>query len=113
MGVKVQTIDSVEKLKLELQKQPGLVVLYGGKDCQVCHALKPKLVAAISERFPMMQLRYLDCHQPTALCAQNGVMSLPTVQVYFEGQKSFEAVRTFSVARVLAAIERPYQMLFN
>lgn len=109
----MQVVDSVEKLKLEVQKQPGLVVLYGGKDCQVCHALKPKLVAAISERFPMMQLRYLDCHQPEARCAQNGVMSLPTVQVYFEGQKSFEAVRTFSVATVSAAIERPYQLLFD
>lgn len=109
----MQAVDSVEACQIEVEKHPGLVVLYGGKDCQVCHVLKPKLQAAITEQFPLMQMRYLDCHQPGAFCAQNGVMSLPTVQVYFNGQKSFEAVRTFSVATVLAAIERPYQMLFD
>lgn len=107
------TVDSVDACKIEVQKQPGLVVLYGGKDCHVCHALKPKLEAAIAEQFPLMEMRYLDCHQPGALCAQSGVMSLPTVQVFFNGQKSFEAVRTFSVTSVLSAIERPYKLLFD
>lgn len=109
----MQTIESYEAVQLAVQKHPGLVVLYGGIDCQVCHALKPKLEAAIAEYFPKMELCYLDCHQPEAGCAQGGVMSLPTIQLYFNGQKSFEAVRTFSVSSVLEAIDRPYQLLFD
>ena len=95
------------------QKAPGLVVLYGGAGCQVCQVLKPKLAQALHDHFPKMAQGYIDCEAQPALCAQSGVMSLPVVAVYFDGQKTFEAVRTFSVGEVLSAIERPYGLFFG
>ena len=109
----METLASAAQWSQRVENAPGLVVLYGGAQCQVCQVLKPKLSQALSEHFPNMAQLYVDCEAHTALCAQSGVMSLPVVAVYFDGQKTFEAVRTFSVGEVLAAIERPYRLFFN
>ncbi|KUJ72935.1 thioredoxin family protein [Thiomicrospira sp. WB1] len=109
----MEALKSADQWSQQLENSPGLVVLYGGAHCQVCQVLKPKLSQSLSEHFPKLAQLYVDCEVHTALCAQSGVMSLPVVAVYFEGQKTFEAVRTFSVGEVLAAIERPYGLFFD
>ncbi|MDR9498587.1 MAG: thioredoxin family protein [Hydrogenovibrio sp.] len=109
----MKTLESDEQWQSMMQNAPGLVVLYGGANCQVCQVLKPKLDQALAEHFPKLDRVYVDCEVHTALCAQSGVMSLPVVAVYVGGQKTFEAVRTFSVGEVLSAIERPYSLFFE
>ena len=49
----------------------------------------------------------------TDICAQEGVFTLPTLQVFFTGQRFIEEVRSFSLQKVMQEIERPYQLLFK
>lgn len=95
------------------QTEPGLVVLFGGKNCGVCQSICPQLEAMIATHFPKLKWIYLDCHQAPELCAQQGVFSLPVLQVYFEGQKHFEAVRVFSLKKVQADLTKPYALMFG
>jgi len=106
-------IQASEQLKQCKQEQEALLVLFGGRACNVCHAIKPKIEASVAERYPKMAMVYIDCHKTTDICSQNGVLTLPTVQVYFTGQRFIELVRTFSVPQLMDQIERPYQMLFS
>lgn len=106
----IQTLEQLEALK---QQHDALLVLFGGKNCNVCHAIKPKLIELMQAHYPKMHLAYVDCHVVTEVCAQQGVLSLPTLQVYFGGQRFVEEVRTFSLQKVVQDLARPYAMMFD
>lgn len=106
----IETLTELEDLKLS---EEALLILFGGKECNVCHAIKPKLIELVTEQFPKMKMVYVDCHVVTDICSQNGVFTLPTLQVFFTGQRFIEEVRSFSVQKVVADMVRPYSMVFD
>jgi len=106
----IQTLEQLESLK---KSEQALLVLFGGRDCNVCHAIKPKLIELISDSYPKMKMVYVDCHVVIEVCSQNGVLSLPTLQVFFSGERFIQQVRTFSLAKVVNEIARPYSMAFE
>ncbi|MDX1795560.1 MAG: thioredoxin family protein [Hydrogenovibrio sp.] len=109
----MQTIDSIEMLDQLKQTEDALLVLFGGKECNVCHAIKPKLTEMVAQTYPKIKMVYIDCHVTTELCSQNSIFSLPVLQVFFTGQKFIEEVRSFSLQKVMDEIERPYRMVFE
>ncbi|MHA7881277.1 MAG: thioredoxin family protein [Saccharospirillum sp.] len=110
----MDTVTTPEALNHCLQGKPAVLVLYGGAQCGVCQAIKPQLEKALAERYPKMTLLYLDCQgEAESVCAQQRIFSLPVVQLWFNGQKFDEWVRTFSIGQVLSAIERPYGLIFD
>ena len=106
-------IESLEALEALKQSEDGLLILFGGKECNVCHAIKPKLIELMQAHYPKIKLVYVDCHVVTEICSQNGVFTLPTLQVFFTGQRFIEEVRSFSVQKVIDDIQRPYAMVFS
>lgn len=109
----MQEITSLEMLQDLKREENALLVLFGGRECNVCHSIKPKLIALIEVRYPKIKMVYVDCHEVTDMCAQEGVFTLPTLQVFFTGQRFIEEVRSFSLQKVVQEIERPYQLLFE
>lgn len=108
----MQTICSEEQLSEWLQCNPAVLLLYGGKSCGVCQAIKPQLEKLARDEFPKLATAYIDCQQAaTPLCAARGIFSLPVVQLWFDGQRFAEFVRVFSISDVRAALERPYHLL--
>ena len=83
-----------------------LLVLYGGAHCGVCQAIRPRLEALVAQHFAAVALAYVDCAQAPALCAQQGVFSLPVLRLYVQGQLALEYARSFSLQQVLGDIER-------
>lgn len=109
----MKTLETLAEFDALKQSAEGLVVLFGGMNCNVCHVIKPKLIEMIGAAYPKMTLAYVDCHVTMDICAQHGVLSLPTLQVYFTGQKFIEEVRTFSLHKVVQDMERPYGLCFE
>lgn len=109
----MQELTTLEALNELKSTEDGLLVLYGGKNCNVCHSIKPKLIELMQEHYPKVKLVYIDCHVVTEICSQNGVFTLPTLQVFFTGQKFAEEVRSFSLQKVMKDLERPYSMVFS
>lgn len=108
----MQTIH--DPAELEKRKQGAVLLMFGGESCGVCRALKPKLEAMLADEFPALESCYLDCQgAASALCAQEGVFSLPVVQVWFDGRKFAEFGRVFSLGQLREAIERPYRVAFG
>lgn len=100
--------------ELAERKQRATLILYGGAHCGVCRALKPKLEVMLATEFPALHGCYIDCQGEGALvCAQEGVFSLPVVQVWFGGQKFGEFGRVFSLAQLRESIARPYALAFD
>ncbi len=101
--------DELSRLKSE-----AAVIIYGGKDCSVCQAVTPKIEALVRDEYPRLALAYLDCQgSDSEQCAQAGIFTLPTVQLWFAGSKFAEFSRVFSLAQLREAIDRPYRLTFE
>lgn len=103
-----------DQTELERLQSGAALVMFGGADCTVCSAVKPKLEALLADQFPRMEGVYLDCQgEAAAICAQEGFFSIPVVQIWFESRKYAEFVRVFSIGEVAAAITQPYGLAFE
>ncbi|MFC4258117.1 thioredoxin family protein [Marinobacter lacisalsi] len=110
----MENITSEEGLTEALQTNSAVLVLFGGRHCGVCQAIKPRLEQLASGEFPELVTAYVDCQETAgALCAARGIFSLPVVQLWFEGQRFAEFVRVFSLGEIRAAVERPYRAVFG
>lgn len=102
-------ICSEEALSELLQSNPAVLVLFGGRHCGVCQAIKPQLEKLANDEFPKLVTAYIDCQEGAgAVCAARGIFSLPVVQLWFGGQRFAEFARVFSIGEVRSALERPY-----
>ena len=108
-------MDTVTDLEtLDRYRQGAVLVMFGGADCSVCVAVKSKIETLLREEFPRLDSVYLDCQSGGAqACAQEGIFSIPVVQVWFEGRKFTEFVRVFSIADLREATARPYELAFS
>ncbi len=109
----MENIESLGQLDALKHSEEALLILFGGKECNVCHSIKPKLIELMGEHYPKVKLVYVDCHVVTDICSQNSIFTLPTLQVFFTGQKFIEEVRSFSLQKVMQDLERPYSMVFS
>ncbi|MBO1520056.1 thioredoxin family protein [Oceanisphaera pacifica] len=110
----MQSITQQQQLDGLLAEHSAVLVLYGGANCGVCQALKPQLLHLLTEQLPRVKAVYVDCQQGGAsLCAQERIMALPVVHIWFEGRRFAEFFKVFSLAHVSAALTRPYQLLFE
>lgn len=82
------------------------LLLFGGPQCGVCQAIKPKLESLMRQRHPEIALVYIDCTTSPAICAQHGVFTLPVVQFYIEGRLCLERGRSFSLVELSDQMER-------
>lgn len=89
-----------------LKATQAVLLLFGGPQCGVCQAIKPKLERLFASRLPTVVLVYVDCARNPAICAQHGVFSLPVVQFYIEGRLCLERSRSFGLVELSEQIER-------
>ena len=101
----METITTEHQL-LEHMAAPACLVLFGGAQCGVCQAIRPRIEALMAEHFGAVALAYVDCADVPAVCAQQSVFSLPVLRLYVQGQLALEYGRSFSLQQVLGDIER-------
>lgn len=110
----MQTIHNEDELQAWVQENRAAMLLFGGANCSVCQAIKPRLQKMLAEEFPNMHLGYVACDgEGSSLCASYGLFSIPIVWLYFEGKRASSFGRVFSLDEVRAAIQRSYGMMFG
>ena len=100
-------ISEVEKLE-ELKTSGAVFILFGGKHCNVCHALRPQLEDMLQSHYPDVAAAYIDCEVSPEICAQHSVFTLPVVQFYIESRKVIEFARSFSIQQLNQSMHRSY-----
>ena len=95
-----------EQVLHERMGASALLVLFGGAQCGVCQAIRPRIESMVAQSFPQVAMAYIDCAQAPAVCAQQGVFSLPVLRFYLGGQLVLERGRSFSLQEVGAEMER-------
>jgi len=105
----MQEITEIEKLE-QIKTSGAVFILFGGRQCNVCHALRPQLENMLQSHYPDVISAYIDCEASADICAQHSVFSLPAVKFYIEGRKVTEFARSFSVEQLRQSMLRSYTL---
>lgn len=104
----MQTLQTIQQT---VENKDALILYFSAPTCNVCHALKPKLIEAVTTEFPMFHIESIDISETPEIASHFGVFAIPTVLVFFQGREFFRKSRHMSVGEVVEAIRRPYNLM--
>lgn len=101
-------LDTIEQT---LQSELAVALYFSAPTCNVCHALKPKLLDAFNENFPQLQVISIDISETPEIASHFSVFAIPTLLVYLDGKEFLRKSRHMSVGEVVQEIKRPYDIM--
>ena len=104
---------TVEAIEQGLHTELAVALYFSAPTCNVCHALKPKLLEAFKTNFAQMQVISIDISETPEIAAHFGVFAIPTLLVYLDGKEFLRKSRHMSVDQVVQEIKRPYDMMIS
>ncbi len=106
-------MNTTEDILTILKKSPAVMLYFSAPACNVCHALKPKLIESINKNFDIFKIVSIDISQTPDIAAHFGVFAIPTVLIYLDNQEFLRKSRHMSVNEVISQIKRPYSIMFS
>jgi thioredoxin-like negative regulator of GroEL len=104
----MQTIEQIEKI---IKENIAVMVYFSAPSCNVCHALKPKLLEAIESNFEKFEVVSVDVSTSQDIAAHFSVFAIPTVLIFLDGKEFVRKSRHMSVDDVVREIQRPYEIM--
>ncbi|HHH72200.1 MAG TPA: thioredoxin [Sulfuricurvum sp.] len=106
----MQTFNDIEK---SIQSRPAVMLYFSAPTCNVCHALKPKLLEAFNENFNSFEIVSIDISETPEIASHYGVFAIPTLIVFLDGREFLRKSRHMSVGEVVEAVRRPYEIMMG
>lgn len=106
----MQTIEEIENI---IKENLAVMVYFSAPTCNVCHALKPKLLEAIDTNFKEFEIVSIDVSEAQEIAAHFSVFTIPTVLVFLDGREFLRKSRHMSVDEVIREIKRPYEIMIS
>lgn len=104
----MQTLSNLKKM---IEENIAVIVYFSASTCNVCHALKPKLLEAINENFREFKVESVDISIEEDIAPHFGVFAIPTVLIFLDGKEFLRKSRHMSVGEVIGEIKRPYEIM--
>ncbi|MFA5216151.1 thioredoxin family protein [Sulfuricurvum sp.] len=104
----MQTLETIQQT---LDQNDAVMLYFSAPTCNVCHALKPKLVEAIITEFPIFMMESIDISEIPEIASHFSVFTIPTVLIFFQGREFLRKSRHMSVGEVVEDIRRPYNLM--
>ena len=106
----MQTIQNIDNT---IKENMAVMVYFSAPTCNVCHALKPKLIEALDENFKIFKIENVDISIEEDIAPHFGVYSIPTVLIFLDGKEYLRKSRNMSVYEVIEDIKRPYAIMMS
>ena len=104
-------MQTIETIQTTIKTNPAVMLYFSAPTCNVCHALKPKLLEAIESNFDAFEIVSIDVSQDQAIAAHFEVFAIPTVLIFLDGREFIRKSRHMSVDEVVREIRRPYEIM--
>jgi len=104
-------MQTLEEIKNIIRENPAVMLYFSAPTCNVCKALKPKLVDAIESNFNQFKIISIDISETPDISSHYTVFAIPTVLIFLDGREFLRKSRHMSIAEVVGAIERPYEIM--
>jgi len=106
----MNTIENIEKT---IQENMAVMLYFSAPTCNVCHALKPKLLEAIEKNFQAFKIVSIDVSLQQEVAAHFQVFAIPTLLIFLDGREFIRKSRHMSVDEVVREIKRPYEIMIS
>lgn len=104
--------NSNEAIEELINNNDMVLVYFGGNNCNVCVALKPK-VQELLKNYPKIKSAQVDVEKSLAVSAAHNIFTIPVVLVFIEGKEIIREARHISIQEINTKIERYYNMFFE
>jgi len=104
-------MQTVEKIQNSIKENLAVMVYFSAPTCNVCHALKPKLLEALDNNFKEFVVESVDISVEEDIAPHFGVFAIPTVLIFLDGKEFLRKSRHMSVDEVIREIKRPYDIM--
>ena len=102
---------NIDTLENDIKTELAIALYFSAPTCNVCHALKPKLLTAFEANFSQLQVKSIDISETPEVASHFGVFSIPTLLIFLDGKEFLRKSRHMSVDQVVEEIKRPYDMM--
>ncbi|MBA1432737.1 MAG: thioredoxin family protein [Epsilonproteobacteria bacterium] len=106
----MHTIENIEKT---IKENMAVMLYFSAPTCNVCHALKPKLLEAIEANFQAFEIISIDVSSEQETAAHFNVFAIPTVLIFLDGREFVRKSRHMSVDELVREIKRPYEIMIS
>ena len=104
-------MNTIENIEQTIKENLAVMLYFSAPTCNVCHALKPKLLTAINENFKVFEIMSIDTSIDQEIAAHFSVFAIPTVLIFLDGKEFLRKSRHMSVDEVIREIKRPYEIM--
>ncbi len=104
-------MQTIEEIQNSIKENLAVMVYFSAPTCNVCHALKPKLLEAIETNFEKFEIISVDVSVSQDIAAHFSVFAIPTVLIFLDGREFVRKSRHMSVDEVIREIKRPYEIM--
>jgi len=106
----MNTIENIEKT---IKENMAVMVYFSAPTCNVCHALKPKLLEELEKNFSKFEVQSVDISVEEDIAPHFDVYAIPTVLIFLDGKEFIRKSRHMSVSEVMSEIKRPYELMLS
>lgn len=89
----------------------SFVLYFYNDSCAPCVALRPKVESLIKNKFPKLELLFVNAAENPAETARHQVFASPTILAFFEGREYIRESKYISIDELEAKIDRYYQLM--
>ena len=104
-------MNRLENIQQIIKENMAVMLYFSAPTCNVCHALKPKLLEAIDENFETFEIVSIDVSVEQEVAAHFNVFAIPTVLIFLDGKEFIRKSRHMSVEELISEIQRPYEIM--
>lgn len=104
-------MQTLENINNTIKNNLAVMVYFSAPTCNVCHALKPKLLEALDENFSEFKVESVDISVEEDIAPHFGVFSIPTVLIFLDSKEFVRKSRNMSVNELIQEIKRPYEIM--
>ncbi len=102
---------TIETINTTIENNLAVMLYFSAPTCNVCHALKPKLLEAIENNFENFEIVSIDISQTPEIASHFSVFTIPTLLIFLDGKEFLRKSRHMSVDEVIKEIKRPYDIM--
>lgn len=104
-------MNTIQNIEQSIKENLAVMVYFSAPSCNVCHALKPKILEALDENFEDFLVESVDISIEEDIAPHFGVYAIPTVLIYLDGKEFLRKSRHMSVDEIVCEIKRPYDIM--
>jgi len=104
----MQTIENINNI---IKENLAVMIYFSSPTCNVCHALKPKLLQALDANFEDFKVENVDISLTEDIAPFFNVYAIPTILIFLDGKEFLRKSRHMSVDEVIREIKRPYKIM--